>query len=291
MSNMNVSKPSSSLYENIVNSKPAQFAKDNKVITGAALVGSGVILKEVADHSQIAATVIKKGLVPAAGVGATAAGVAMIHNAITTDADRSTGSKILQGAAGAALTLGGIETTGQAFGVSPVGSTVKSILFALPESALIGAAVAVPGVVATAWGVADMKDKGVTLGNAAAVSIGSVQASFYGVVPWLEVMSPGVQKVAEKGAGALTSASLGLGAYALGKEAVTNFKNDNLLKASLYGAGSAAAALTGTHLLAKTVGAPGLEKAAELVMKKPLLTASVVVVGAAAGAYALYKKD
>lgn len=215
----------------------------------------------------------------------------MIHNAITTDADRSTSSKILQGAGGAALTLAGIETTGQAYGFSPVGSTAKAILFALPEGALISSAVAVPGVVATVWGIENMKEKGVTLGNAAAVSIGSVQASFYAAAPWMDQASATTQTIALKGAGVLTSASLGLGAYALGKEAVANFKNDNLLKASLYGAGSAAAALTSTHILAKTVGAPGLEKAAELLMKKPLLTASVVAVGAAVGAYALYQKD
>lgn len=290
MSNLNVSNSSNSLYSNIVNSKPAQFAKDNKVLTGTALVGSTVILKEAADRSHLASVAIKKGLVPAVGVGAAATGVAMIHNAITTDADRSTGSKILQGAAGAALTLGGVEATGRAYGKSPIGSAAAALLDVLPENSLLGGALAVPGLVATAWGISDMKEKGVTLGNAAAVSIGSVQASFYGVGPWIDTMSPTVQTIAGKGAGVLTSASFGLGAYALGKEAVANIKQDNMLKASLYGAGSAAAALTSTHILAKTVGAPGLEKAAELLMKKPLLTASVVVVGAAVGAYALYDK-
>jgi hypothetical protein len=39
------------------------------------------------------------------------------------------------------------------------------------------------------------------------------------------------------------------------------------------------------------VGAPGLEKVAELAMRKPLLTASIAVVGVTAGAYALYSKS
>lgn len=291
MSNITVINSSNSLPSQIANSKPVQFAKDNKILTGAALVGSGVILKEAADHSQIAAVVIKKGVVPAVGVGVAATGVAMIHNAITTDAERSTGSKILQGVAGAALTLGGVETAGRAYGKSPVGSAILAIADVLPEGAVIGAGLATPGVVATVWGLSDMKENGVKLGNAAAVSIGSAQASLYAVAPWVETMSPAMRTVSVKGAGALGTASLGLGAYALGKEAVANYTQDNLLKASLYGAGSAAAGLTATHVLAKTVGAPGLEKAAELLMKKPLLTASVVAVGAAVGAYALYNKE
>ncbi len=291
MSNMSVAGPKTSLTQTVLNSKPVNFVKDNTILTGAAAVSSGVILKQAADHSQIAAAVIKKGLVPAASLGVAATGAALVHNAITTDSDRSSGGRFLQGAAGTAMTLAGVEVAGQSYGFSPLTATAKAAANVIPKSALIGAAASAPGLAAVAWGAYDMKEKGVTLGNAAAVGLGSMQASFYGTNLALQEASPLATKIGEKGVGLVASASLGLGAYALGKESLSNLQSDNKTKALLYGAGAATLGLTSAHVLAKTVGAPGLEKVAELAMRKPLLTASIAVVGVTAGAYALYNKE
>lgn len=290
MSNMNVSGPKTSISETVLNSKPVNFVKDNKALTGAAAVSTGVILKQAADHSEIAATLIKKGVVPAASLGVAAAGALIVHNAITTDSDRSAGTRVLQGAAGTAMTLAGIEGAGQSYGVSPLTAAAKAAANIIPRNVLIGTAASAPGLAAVAWGALDMKDKGVTLGNAAAVSLGSLQASFYGTSIALENATGLTAKVGEKGVGLVAAGSLGLGAYALGKEALSNLKSDNNTKATLYGIGSAALGLGSAHVLAKTVGAPGLEKVAELALRKPLLTASIAVVGVTAGAYALYNK-
>ena len=147
MSNMNVSSPKSSLYENVLNSKPVNFVKDNKALTGAAAVSTGVILKQAADHSQIATTVIKKGLVPAASLGVAAAGAVMVHNALTTDSERSAGSRLLQGAAGTAMTLAGVEVAGQSYGVSPLTTAAKAAANIIPKNVLIGAAASAPGLI------------------------------------------------------------------------------------------------------------------------------------------------
>jgi len=289
MSNLSVSNQTTP-YQSLLNSKPAEFVKDNKVLSGAAAVATGVVLKHAADHSSLAATAIKKGAVPLASLGVAAAGAAMVHDALSSDAERSTGAKILQGAAGGAMTLAGVEVAGRAYGVSPLGSAAKAVANVVPKNVLLGAAATAPGLAATAWGVADMKDKGVTLGNAAAVGLGSMQASFYGASIALENAPALVQKAGAKGVGVVATAGLGLGAYALGKEAMSNLKDESWGKTAAYATGSAVVGLAGAHVLAKTLGAPGLEKVAQAAIKNPLLVGSVAVLGVTAGAYALYNQ-
>ncbi|MBF2052957.1 MAG: hypothetical protein IGS03_05750 [Candidatus Sericytochromatia bacterium] len=250
-----------------------------------------MVLKQAADHSQLAGAAIKKGLVPAAGLGVAAVGAAMVHDALTSDKERSGSEKALRGAAGTAMVLAGVETAGRAYGVSPLTAGAKALANVVPKQALIATAAAAPGLAATAWGMADIKENGVDLGNAAAVGLGSTQAAFYGVAIGTENASKTVHTLGSKTVGLVAAGGLGLGAYALGKEALENLKDDNLTKAGLYGGGAAVLGLSSAHVLAKTLGAPGLEKVAELVLRKPLLTASVAVLGVTAGAYALYNKD
>lgn len=290
MSNISVSSKST-MFDTIVNSKPAQFAKDNKILTGAAAVSAGVVLKQAADHSQIAATVVKKGVVPVVSLGVAATGVAMVHDAITDDSKGNGGMKILQGTAGAAMALAGVEVAGQAYGVSPLTKGAQLVANVVPKNVLIGAAASAPGLAAAAWGAYDMKENGVTLGNAAAVGLGSTQASFYGASIALENAPELVKTASEKGVGLVASSALGLGAYALGKESLANIKSENWTKAGLYGAGAVVMGAGSAHVLAKTLGAPGLEKVAQFAVKNPVLTGSVVVLGVTAGAYALYNKD
>lgn len=290
MANLSVSSPKTTPYQTLLDSKPAQFVQDNKILAGAATVASGVVLAHAADKSSLAATAIKKGVVPLASLTVAAAGAAMVHDALTSDAERSTGRKVLQGAAGTAMVLGGVEGAGQAYGVSPLASTAKAVANVVPKSVLQGAAAMAPGLVAVAWGAADMKENGVGLGNAAAVSLGASQASFYGAAIGLENAPEMVKNVGEKGVGLVVAGSLGLGAYALGKAAHAEIKNNNWDRGALYATGSAVAGLGGAHLLAKTLGAPGLEKVAQAAIKNPILTGSVVVLGVTAGAYAMYNQ-
>ncbi len=290
MSNMNVNAKATP-YESLVNSKPAQFAKDNKGLTAAAGIASGVILKQAADHSQIAATAIKKGAVPLLSLGVAATGVALVHDAISGDADKSVSSRLVKGTAGTVLALGGVEAAGRAYGVSPLAAASNLVAKVVPQSVLVGAAASSPGLAAVAWGANDMQKNGVTLANAAAVGLGSTQASFYGTLIGLEKAPEMVQKIAEKGTGLVVGASLGLGAYALGKEAHSSIKDGKMTQAGLYGAGAAVLGVGGAHVLAKTVGLPGVEKVAQFAIKNPLLVGSVAVLGVTAGAYALYKKD
>jgi hypothetical protein len=290
MGNIQTVNASSSLYEKIKTSKPVEFVKDNKILAGAALGASGVILKQAADKSEIAAAIVKKGVVPILSLGVAATGVALVHDALT-DNEKNKDISLLKGIAGGAMTLAGVEVAGQAYGVSPLTETAKLVANVIPKNVLIGAAASAPGLVATAWGVSDMKEKGVTLGNAAAVGLGSTQATFYAGSVALENASEVVQNVAGKGMGLVVSGSLGLGAYAMGKEALNNIKDENWTKAGLYGTGAAVFGLGGAHVLAKTLGAPGLEKVAQAAIKNPILTGSVVVLGVTAGAYALYNKD
>lgn len=288
MSNMSVSHSASSLYEAAKNSKPVQFAKDNKILTGVAAVSAGVVMKEAADKSEIAAAVVKKGVVPVLSLGVAATGAALVHDAVTND-KRSGGMKILEGAAGSTMALAGVEVAGRAYGVSPLTAGAKMIANVVPKNVLLGGAAAAPGLAAAAWGVADMKENGVGIGNAAAVGLGSTQAGFYGSAIALEKAPAIVQTVANKGMGLVASGGLGLGAYALGKESLANIKDENWTKAGLYGAGAAALGLGSAHVLAKTLGAPGLEKVAQAAVRNPILTGSVVALGVTAGAYALYK--
>ena len=290
MSNLSVASKSS-MFDTIVNSKPGQFVKDNKVLSGAAAVSAGVVLKQAADHSQIASAVVKKGVVPVVSLGVAATGAALVHDAITDDSKRSGGMKILQGTAGAAMTLAGVEVAGQAYGVSPLTKGAQLVANVVPKNVLIGAAASAPGLAAAAWGAYDMKENGVTLGNAAAVDLGSTQASFYGATIAFENAPQMVKTATEKGVGLVASSALGLGAYALGKESLENIKGENWTKAGLYGAGAVVLGAGSAHVLAKTLGAPGLEKVAHLAVKNPIVTGSVVVLGVTAGAYALYNKD
>jgi hypothetical protein len=289
MSNLSVNKATP--YESLLNTKPAQFVQDNKALSGAAVVSATVVLAHAADRSQLAAGAIKKGLVPAAGLSVAAAGAAMVHDAIASDKERSGSEKALRGLAGTAMVLAGVETAGRAYGVSPVTAGAKALANVVPKQVLIAGAAASPGLAAAAWGVADIKQNGVDLGNAAAVGLGSSQATFYGLAIGTENASKTVQTLGNKAIGVVAAGSLGLGAYALGKEALANLKNDEFTTAAAYGAGAAVMGVGGAHVLAKTLGAPGLEKVAQVALRNPVLTASVAVLGVTAGAYALYNKD
>lgn len=288
MSNMSVQNNSGTLFQQVVDSKPGQFVQDNKALSASAAVATGVVLHQAADKSEIAATLIKKGAVPVIGLGTAAAGAALVHDAFASDAERGKGETLLRGAAGAAMALGGVEVAGQAYGVSPLTAGAKAVANVVPKDLLIGAALMTPGLVATSWGVSDMKENGVTLGNAAAVGLGSTQAAFYGTALATENAAPLVQKAGEKFVGVVAAGGLGLGAYALGEKAVANLSDENYTKAGLYGAGAAALGLGSAHVAAKTLGLPGLEKAVQVAAKNPLLTGSAIVLGVTAGAYAMY---
>lgn len=290
MSNMNVQNNSSTMLQQVLQTKPGQFVQDNKALSASAAVAGGVVLQQAADKSEIAAAVIKKGVVPIAGLGAAAAGALMVHDALASDEERSKGETLLRGVTGTALALGGVEVAGRAYGVSPLSSGAKAIANIVPKNVLLGAALASPGLVATTWGISDMKENGVTLGNAAAVGLGSTQAAFYGSSLALQnVQSPLVNAAANKFIGVVATGGLGLGAYAMGDKALTNLSEGNYTKAGLYGAGAAALGLGSAHVAAKTLGLPGLEKVVSAAAKNPLLTGSAIVLGVTAGAYAMYK--
>lgn len=288
MSNLSVAKTNATPFQNLVTSTPAKFAKDNPVLTGAAILGSGVIAKSVADNSQIGATVIKKGVVPLLGGGAALLGASMLHDAVKGGSKDASGlARLGQGAGGAALVLAGSEVAGRSFGVSPL----KALGKVLDNPVGTATAFALPGIGAAAWGISDMKKDGLQLGNAAATGLGVSWTAAQGVMLANTYGSATVQKVAEHGIGIVGGASLGLGALALGKQAYTEVQNQSWTKAALFAGGATAAGVASAHILGNATGIDALSNLAGKAFSNPLLAGSIAVVGLTGVAYVAYSNQ
>lgn len=315
MGNIQVVNSSPTLYSKALESTPAQFAKDNPGMAAAGAVGTGVIVKQVVDHSQMAAAVFKKGVVPALGVGAAVLGVSMVKDALQNElpkagflektapeADRTAqgtinGKLALKALGGTAMAVAGIEVAGQsALGVSPLGKTVEAVTKFIPGESFFFAGLATAGAAGATWGVKSMEQNGVTLGNATAVGGGATVASVMtGQAIWnafqFTPYSEAIINVGDKVNGVVGGAALGLGAYALGKSTLEALDEGKTGKAALMGAGAATAAVASVHVLGNATGAPALANLGKkLFTQNPLLAGSIAAVGLTAGAYYLYSQ-
>lgn len=315
MGNIQVVNSSPTLYSKALDSTPAQFVKDNPGMAAAGAVGTGVIVKQVVDHSQMAATVFKKGVVPALGVGAAVLGVSMVKDALQNElpkagflektapeADRMAQGTLnaklaLKAVGGTAMAVVGIEVAGQsALGVSPVAKTLEAVTKIIPGESFFFAGLATAGAAGATWGVKSMEQNGVTLGNAAAVGGGATVASaMAGQAVWNAFQftphSEAIIKVSDKINGVVGGAALGLGAYALGKSTLQALDEGKTGKAALMGAGAATAAVASVHILGNATGAPALSNLGKkLFTQNPLLAGSIAAVGLTAGAYYLYSQ-
>lgn len=315
MGNIQVVNSSPTLYSKALESTPAQFVKDNPGMAAAGAVGTGVIIKQAVDHSQMAATVLKKGVVPALGVGAAVLGVSMVKDALQNElpkagflektapeAERTAqGTTNLKLAAkvlgGTSMAITGVEVAGRsALGVSPLGKTVEAITKIVPGESFFFAGLATAGAAGATWGAKSMGQDGVTLGNAAAVGAGATVASaMAGQAVWTAFQftphSEAIIKVSDKINGVVGGAALGLGAYALGKSTIQALDEGKTGKAALMGAGAATAAVASIHVLGNATGAPALANLGQkLFTKNPLLAGSIAAVGLTAGAYYLYSQ-
>lgn len=287
MSNMSVSPKAETPFQTLSSSKPARFVKDNPVLAGAGALGAGVIAKNVADHSELAATVLKKGVVPLLGGGAALIGASMIHDAATSSENKSTLTRLGEGAGGAALALTGAEVAGRAYGVSPL----KALGKVVDNPVGLGVAYALPGAGAAVWGVSNLKKEGLNLGNAAAIGMGSSWAAASTMMVANSYNSQMAQKVAEKGLGLVGGASLGLGAVALGKKAYEEVQAKNWTAAALFAGGSTAAGVASAHILGNTTGIEALSNLAGKAFSNPLLAGSIAVVGLTGVAYVAYSNQ
>lgn len=287
MSNMSVSAKSATPFEKLASSTPAKFVKDNAALAGAATLASGVILKNVADHSELASTVIKKGAIPLIGGGAALLGASMIHDAVQGSDDKSTLTKVGEGAGGAALAIAGTEVAARSFGASPLRALGK----ALNNPVGMATVYALPGIGATAWGVSNMKKEGLNLGNAAATGLGATWATAQTLLVANSYDMQLASKVAEKSLGVVGGASLGLGAAALGKKAYESVQDKNWTAAALYTGGSTVAGVASAHILGNATGIEALSNIAGKAFKNPILAGSIAVVGLTGVAYVAYSHD
>jgi hypothetical protein len=315
MGNIQVVNSSPTLYSKVAESTPAQFAKDNPGMAAAGAIGTGVIVKQVVDHSQLAATVFKKGVVPALGVSAAVLGASMVKDALQNDLPKAgffakdapqaekeaqavhNRNVAIKTVGGAAMAVTGIEVAGHStLGVSPILKTAEMITKYIPGESFAFAGLAAAGAAGATWGAKNMGKEGVTLGNAAALGGGAFAATgLTGVAVWNAFeFSPHVEtimKVGDKVNGVVGGAALGLGAYALGKSTLEALDEGKTGKAALMGAGAASAVVASIHVLGNATGAPALANLGpKLFTKNPLLAGSIAAVGLTAGAYYLYSQ-
>ncbi len=288
MSNINAANSSQTPFQTLNQSTPAKFVKENAGLSAAAAVATSVIAKNVADHSELAATALKKGALPLVGAGVAVLGASMIHDAFAggNDAPEDRLMKIGKATGGGALMLAGAEIAARPFGASPLKVLSKAVLNPATGAVLLAA----PGIGAAVWGAQDIKENGLTVANAAAIGAGSTWATVQGTIGVMELAgaSSKLTDLAFKGVNLVGGASLGLGAAALGKEAYTQVKEGNWDKVALYGGGAVAAGVTSAHMLGNATGVSALSNLAGKALKNPLLAGSIAVVGLTGVAYVAY---
>lgn len=299
MGNIQASK--STLYSRVIDSQPAHFAKDKPVLAGAGATGAAVIVAQAASHSELVATTLEKGVVPAVAVGGAILGASMVKDAIQNDLanftskDNNTALKFLgKAVGGTALTLAGTEVAGRsALGVSPLGKAAELVTRVIPAPALgAGAISLIPASIGLA-GASAMHKNGLSIGNAAAMGIGATGASLYLSLAVSEATnySGKAADLAFKGTGVVGGAALGLGAVALGKDALNAAQEGNSGRAVLAAVGATTAGAAAVHVLGNATGIEALSNLGQKVfLKNPLLAGSITAVAMAGAGYYMYAK-
>lgn len=294
MSNFVSRTQNSTLYQTIVNSKPVKFAENNKLVAGSAVAGTAMVGKHLADHSQIAANVLKKGVAPAIGAGVALYGGSMIQDAIAND--KATGKeRAKQAAEGGAAILLGTEIAGQGLNVKtlqPLSQTAR-FLMAHKDASLAVAATAGSAVVA-GYSLKDMSQNGVNLGNAMGATAGLTATGMGATAAAKHIFGEGSKaiSIAERGSNGLIGAGLGLASYALGKETADAIHTGQSGKAVALGLGTAATGVASLHLLGNMTGLPALSNlGGRLMGKNPVLTGAVALTALGVGTYLVYNQS
>jgi hypothetical protein len=274
MSSIQMVSPPTTFLEKAGQSKPVEFAKENPVLAGAAAVSGAVLTYQALDKANLTEKLLKvveKGALPALGFGVGGIGAGLMYSAVTSDDPLHIA--VAKGTGGAFLAVGGTE-----FGIlesSPAGDYSKSIL-GKPGTYILtlGAAPAT----ATIWAARDMHKNGINTANAALATLG---ANALGGVVAYNVS----HKLVEKGWAATAAATLGLSAYAMGKDAYELAQKDHYTGASALALGSAASAAGSAALLGHLTGIDMLSYAGNTLIKHPKTALSVAVLGLTAAAY------
>lgn len=289
-------------FQQVKNSTPVEFAQKNRVITGAAITGAGIIGAYAADSHPIAGNIMKKGVVPVLGAGAAALGGLMVHDAIVNgeanieNSDNKEMAKLKnigQLGGGAALSLLGVEVAGKALGVKalqPINGVVNFVK-AKPNAAG-GLAYVAGGAYGTYKAIDSMQKEGLTTSNSLTLA-GSVGGSSLGLhVAGRELFGASAPKVAgamTKLGSAAAGSALGLAAVSLGKETYAAMKEGDELKTLLAGAGTLAAGTASVHLLGNATGVQSLSNLGyKMFASKPLLTGAIAATAIGVGAYMMH---
>ncbi|MEZ0372035.1 MAG: hypothetical protein ACAI44_23290, partial [Candidatus Sericytochromatia bacterium] len=301
MGNIQAPQKSSTLYSQLVNSKPAQFAKDNPVLAGAGTIGTGVIIAEAARRSDMIAKGVEKGLIPAVSAGAAVLGVSMVKDALQNDwknfgnKENNTALQFIgKTAGGTAMAITGTEVAGRyAFGVSPIGKAAEAISNVIPSESIGFGVLALAGTASALLGAKSMKEKGLTIGNATALGLGgTATVGFTNMAVWeASSHSEIVMQIGDKVTGVVGGAALGLGAVALGKTALNAMNEGKSGKAVLAAVGATTAGAAAIHVLGNASGVEALSNLGQKVfMKNPLLAGSITAVAMAGAGYYMYSK-
>lgn len=294
MSNFVGRTQNSTLYQQIANSKPAKFTQENKLVTGSALIGTAVVAKHAADHSQIAATVLKKGLAPALGAGIALYGGSMIHDAIV-NSEQGTRERLTQAAEGGAGILLGTEIAGQALNVKALQPLTQTANFLMKnKNASLAVAATAGSAIVTGYALKDIKDNGMTLGNAMGTTAGLTATGLGATSATTHIFGAGSKAVtiAQRGASGAIGAGLGLATFALGKETSEAIHSGQAGKAVALGLGTAATGITSAHLLGNMTGLPALSNlGGKMLGKNPVLTGAVALTALGVGTYLIYNQS
>jgi len=294
MSNFVSSTQNSTLYQEIVNSKPAKFAEENKLVTASALAGTAMVAKHAADNSQIASTVLRKGIAPALGAGVALYGGSMIHDAIVNN-DQSGKERFSQAAEGGAGILLGTEIIGRALNVKALQPLTQTGNFLLKnKNASMAVAATAGSAIVTGYALKDIKENGINLGNAMGATAGLTATGMGATSATTHIFGAGSKAVtvAQRGASGAIGAGLGLATYALGKETADAINSGQSGKAVALGLGTAAAGITSAHLLGNMTGLPALSNlGGKLLGKNPVLTGAVALTALGVGTYLVYNQN
>ncbi|MEK7433785.1 MAG: hypothetical protein AABZ74_11680 [Cyanobacteriota bacterium] len=275
----------------VLNSTPAKFASDHNIVAGAGLAGSAVLIYKIADKSELASTVAKKGLVPAVGMGVAAFGGLVVHDAVANRKNTEIHKTVLEGTAGTAIAMAGVEIAGRALGtkyLQPVTALAKTAVN--NPTVFLTTGVTLAGGTIVASSIQNMKKDGINLKNAgvlAAATPITTGAAALTAVKTLKSTSV-TADVLIRTASIATGAAVGVGSYAMLKQSEEFFKKDDNKNGLLFVAGAVGTAMGGTALVAGGVSYKAIPFMAKKMIQNPLLTTAAVTTAFSATAFYSY---
>lgn len=252
----------------LTGSSAGQFVRDNKVLAGGATVAGVVAIAGGAAKSDAFARVTEKGLIPAAGVAATALGAALVHDGVVNDLGTNNRKASVKIGAGTVLALGGTEVVGRSFDIPIARQAISKPAQLIARhgqtiggGALIAAGVAGGTIAVDRIGKAANGERPIANGAlGAGAALAGTAATLGGLemigrahhVPVIDKALTGTVRTLVRSNAATTAAGVGLaaGAAALGTAAVRNFNRDgNAFVTTAEGLGAAAAGLGAVELI------------------------------------------